>query len=98
MSDLGFLNVTVGDVIALASVIGGVVVVTYHIGNKTRQIEQTAHETKEDISELKEGLKKLVDISVNLARQNERLDMLDRRLDDIVRGRIRIVHSRGELP
>lgn len=97
MADGGFLSFTVGDAIALTSVIGGVIVVTFHIGSKTRAIESAAKSTQEDISELKEGVKKVVDIMINLARQNERLDMLDRRLDDIVRGRVRIVHSRGEV-
>ena len=74
----------------ILTVLGGVIAAIYGFGRRVAGIEESATVLKEDMGEMKLDLKKLGDILTQVAVQKERLDMFDRRLDDVVHGRVRV--------
>ena len=74
----------------ILTVLGGVIAAIYGFGRRVAGIEESAIGLKEDMGEMKLDLKKLGDILTQVAVQKERLDMFDRRLDDVVHGRVRV--------
>ena len=85
-----FFKFSLGNLMEILTVLGGVIAAIYGFGRRVAGIEESATVLKEDMGEMKLDLKKLGDILTQVAVQKERLDMFDRRLDDVVHGRVRV--------
>lgn len=92
--DENFWHFTIGNLVELLTVIGAIVAAIFGIGRKTQSIEEATRDMKEDVAELKTSVKKVGDIVTALAVASARMDMFDKRLDDLVHGRIRIFPKR----
>jgi hypothetical protein len=88
-----FFQITFGELIDLVAFVCGGVGLIYGLGRKTQAIEDTVTGIQSDVGDLKADISKLNDVIVRLAVQTTRMDMFDKRLDDVARGRVRIVNN-----
>jgi hypothetical protein len=80
------------------TLVGGILATMFSIGRRTASIEQSTKDVQTDVAELKGDVKKVGDIVTQLAVTSARMDMFDKRLDDIVHGRIRLFAQRKDNP
>jgi hypothetical protein len=93
--DSTFFNITLGELLDLLALIAGGVGLIFGLGRKTQLIEQSVTDVRADVGDMKADIRKLNDVVTQIAVQSSRMDMIDKRMDDIVHGRIRIANPRG---
>jgi len=91
-----FWHFSVGNLMEILTVFGGLLTVVFGAGRRMAGIERTASDLKDDFSEIKTDVKKLGEIITQIAVQKERLDMFDKRMDDMIRGRIRLLPTKRD--
>jgi len=84
-----FFHFTIGNLAELVTLIGAIVAAVFSVGRRVAVIEKAADDVRTDLGELRADVRKLGDLLTAIAVQSARLDMVDKRMDDIVSGRIR---------
>jgi hypothetical protein len=88
-----FFTISFGQILEIASVVGGLFWTVFRLGSTIQGVQSDTREMKSDISDLKTGMNKLDNVVTDMAVQGKRMDLIDIRMDDIVKGRIRIMEE-----
>jgi hypothetical protein len=93
-----FFTISLGQLLEMISVVGSIFWSVFRLGTKIQAVEGETKSLRAGVHELKSAVAKLDTVVTEIAVTNKRLDMFDVRMDDIVKGRIRIQSDEGERP
>lgn len=89
-------------IVEILSILGGGVVVIFRLGRSTEKMQAVvqmhadyAERQSGEIADIKKQVQKLSDVITQLAVQGTRLDMIDKRVDELRRGEGFIAGPRG---
>lgn len=79
-----FTHIVLGDVLTMLTIVGTILVGAYSLLQRLSLVDASVAGVKLDVSDIRLELKKQTDILVELAQTRERMNSIEKRLDDLI--------------